>query len=156
MSEISQNFSTSVMWRNLKSPDMWRNFWLLHICHVEKCTINPHVDPYLSCTGIGNFSTWQILWCPWQISGKQPPPHPSPPDPEPPVWILHQCDDHQFDNLINQFNNHLMESCGNQLGVDLFLIVVNWLLTQSWAVFGIIIFGWHGASRPCWQWHVLQ
>ena len=49
---------------------------------------------------------------------------PQAPSPSP-ARIFHQCDDHQFDNLINQFNNHLMESCGTQLGVDLFLIVVN-------------------------------
>ena len=34
MKEIS-DVSTSVMWRNVKLIDMWRNFIFLHICHVQ-------------------------------------------------------------------------------------------------------------------------
>ena len=41
MKEIS-DFSTSVMWRNVKLIHMWRNFRFLHICHVQKFEISPH------------------------------------------------------------------------------------------------------------------
>ena len=77
--EIS-DFSTSVMRRNLKLLHTWRKFRFLHICHVERCEITPHMEkfqnsPHLSCIEIWNFSTWQIFspriypWDPWQISG---------------------------------------------------------------------------------------
>ena len=59
--EIS-DFSTSVMWRNLK---------LLHIHHVEKNQIYPHdrcgqseLSPHDGCGAIPHFSTWQMrrIW----------------------------------------------------------------------------------------------
>ena len=41
MKEIS-DFSTSVMWWNVKLIHMWRNFRFLLICHVQKFEIPPH------------------------------------------------------------------------------------------------------------------
>ena len=41
MKEIS-DFSTSVMWWNVKLIHMWRNFRFLLICHVQKFEISPH------------------------------------------------------------------------------------------------------------------
>ena len=41
MKEIS-DFSTSVMWWNVKLIHMWRSFKFLHICHVQKFGISPH------------------------------------------------------------------------------------------------------------------
>ena len=76
MKEIS-DFSTPVMWRNLKSLHMWinlrflhiyhvklihmwRNLRFLHICHVLKFEMSPH-DIF--------FLHGHRPWCPWQISG---------------------------------------------------------------------------------------
>ena len=78
----TSDFSTSIMWRNLKLLNMWRNVRFLHICHVEKYETTPHVkkfqiSPHLSCIQIWSFSTWQIflhishLWYLWQISGME-------------------------------------------------------------------------------------
>ena len=47
--------STSVMWRNLKLPQMWKNFRCLTICHVEKSQISPIIP----C--IWSFSTWHLF-----------------------------------------------------------------------------------------------
>ena len=59
MKEIS-DFSTSVMWRNVKLIHMWRNFRFLHICHVHKFEISPH-DRF--------FLHGHRPQCPRQISG---------------------------------------------------------------------------------------
>ena len=48
----TSNFSTSVMWRNLKLLNMGRNFRFLHICHAYKFEISPHdkfFSTYLTC-----------------------------------------------------------------------------------------------------------
>ena len=36
------DFSTSVMWRNLKLIHMWTNFSFLHMFHVQNFEISPH------------------------------------------------------------------------------------------------------------------
>ena len=52
MKDIS-DFSTSVMWWNVKLIHMLRNFRFLLICHVQKFEISPRTPSV----------------CPWQISG---------------------------------------------------------------------------------------
>ena len=41
MKEIS-DFSTSVMWYNVKLIHLWKNFRFLNIYHVQKFEISPH------------------------------------------------------------------------------------------------------------------
>ena len=61
LKEIS-DFSTSVMWRNLKLIHMWMNFRLLHICHVQKFEISPHDRFFLHGPGPWACDKYEVCW----------------------------------------------------------------------------------------------
>ena len=84
MKEIS-DFSTSVMWRNLKSPYMWRNFRFLHICYVQEFKISPH-DRFFS-TGTARCAHDKYQVCVHQTA----------------LWL------HTF--LHNFFQQHILPKC---------------------------------------------
>ena len=54
----------STMWRNLKLLHMWRNFRFLHICHAYKFEISPHdkfFSTYLICDVCDKYQVWEWL-----------------------------------------------------------------------------------------------
>ena len=56
MSTAFSDFSTYVMWRNLKLLHMWKNFRFLHISHAQKFEISPH-DKFVSTCLAGDTSS---------------------------------------------------------------------------------------------------
>ena len=55
------DFSTSVMWRNLKLIHMWTNFSFLHMFHVQNFEISPHDRFFLHGPGpSARDKMWQL------------------------------------------------------------------------------------------------